>query len=64
MLPPLPIPPQDWLIAFNDECRKQQVAVGERPFRALQKWVKKNGQHQPLAQLILAHLATEAFNTI
>jgi hypothetical protein len=64
MLPALPIPPADWLVAFNGECRKQEVAVGERPFRALQSWAQTNGQQQPLHELILAHVGTEAFKAI
>jgi hypothetical protein len=64
LLPPLPIPSEDWLVRFNDEYRKHDVAVGERPFRALANWAEANGQNEPLDQLILAHLGTEAFNAI
>ena len=61
MLPPLPIPPEDWLAAFNEECRKREVPAGERPFRALEQWANKNGQSAPRFDLLLSHLATRAF---
>jgi hypothetical protein len=64
MLPQLPIPPEDWLVRFNDECRKREVASGERPFRALERWAEENGQKAPLFDLLLSHLATPAFNAI
>ncbi len=64
MLTPLPIPPSDWIDAFNKDCRKRQVPVGERPFLALQKWAGLNGQNHPLVELILAHLGSEAFNAL
>ncbi len=64
MLTPLPIPPSDWIDAFNKDCRKRQVPVGERPFLALQKWAELNGQSRPLGELILADLGSETFNAL
>ncbi len=64
ILPPLPLPPDEWLVAFNDECRKKEIAAGERPFRALERWADENGQKTTRFQLLLSHLATPAFNAI
>ena len=64
ILPALPIPSEEWLTTFNDECRKREVPSGERPFRALEQWAKENGQSAPLFDLLLSHLATPAFNAI
>ena len=64
MLPQLPIPPQEWLVSFNDECRKRQVSAGERPFRALERWAKENGQTPALFDLLVGHLAAPAFAAI
>ena len=64
MLPPLPIPPEQWLHAFNGECRKREVPSGERPFRALERWAEENGQKAPMFDLLRSHLATPAFSAI
>lgn len=64
MLPPLPVPSEEWLSAFNDECRKIELPSGERPFRALEQWANENGQKASRIDLLLAHLATPAFTAI
>lgn len=64
ILPPLPLPPGEWLVAFNDECRKQEIPAGERPFRALERLAEENEQKAARFQLLLSHLATPAFNAI
>lgn len=64
MLPPLPIPSNEWLVTFNDKCRMLEIPSGERPFRTLEKWAQQNGQKAPIFDLLLSHLATPAFNAI
>jgi hypothetical protein len=64
MLPQLPIPPQEWLVAFNAECRKLGMPSGERPFRALARWAEEHGQNADQFQLLMSHLPTPAFQAI
>jgi hypothetical protein len=64
MLSQLPIPSQEWLVAFNTECRKLGMPSGERPFRALVRWAEEHGQHADQLQLLMSHLATPAFQAI
>ncbi|MBA3833972.1 MAG: hypothetical protein H0X34_19205 [Chthoniobacterales bacterium] len=64
ILPWLPIPSQEWLSSFNDECREREVSSGERPFRALEKWAEESGQRASPFNLLLSHLSTPAFSAI
>ena len=64
MFQPLPIPPEEWLVAFNADCRKRDMPAGERPFRALEAWAKHNGENASPFDLLLAHLSSPAFTAI
>jgi hypothetical protein len=63
-LPNLPVPTVNWIEAFNTQCRKLNIAVRDRPLRALATWAKENGQDRPWKELWLSHAASDAFGAI
>lgn len=64
MLPPLPIPPQNWLRSLNERYRKQDMPPAERPIRATEEWVMLHGQPGDFGRLAVSHLGGEAWATI
>jgi hypothetical protein len=64
MLPPLPIPPQNWLRSLNERYRRQEMPPEERPIRALEEWARLHGQPGHFGRLALSHLGGEASTTI
>jgi hypothetical protein len=64
ILPPLPVPPDDWLNTINERYRQQDMPPQNRPFCALKDWAVKNGQSANADNLLLSHLGQSAWQRI